>query len=242
MTKNFILLALIFFTTLSFSQDKKVAVVSFYTDKTIGFSDLGIGSEELITRVANLRNNPDFNLTPILEKFHKTFFDEYSKKLPFQLLPEAEVLNDEAYKNFVPKLEGTEAELSRYIVYDGYKYIYEGILGKANEEGAAKLFSEADGVLFIEIHFSLVKGFGIGKTATIKMRANYRMALYNKEGKKVFAINEAARSKKTTVMVKGIPVLSPKKILPMCESAMDKLMKHLDKKLKKIAKKADKKL
>jgi hypothetical protein len=107
----------------------------------------------------------------------------------------------------------------------------------------ANIFKEnADGVLFVEIHFSLVKGFGIGGTASIKMKAYCRMALYNKDGKKVFAINESAKSKKTGVMVKGIPVLSPKKILPMCESALDRLMKHLDKRLKKIAKKADKKL
>jgi hypothetical protein len=88
MKKNITLLLLILFTSFSFSQEKEVAVVSFYTDKTIDFTDLGIGSEELITSIANLRDNPDFNLTPILEKFHKEFFNEYSKKFPFKLLPE----------------------------------------------------------------------------------------------------------------------------------------------------------
>jgi hypothetical protein len=242
MKKNLLVLLCILYASISFSQDKEVAVVSFYTDKIIGFTELGLGSEELITEVANLRDNPDFNLTPILEKFHKTFFEDYAKKLPFNLLPESEVVNNEEYKNFVPKWDKTEEELKRYLVYDGYKYIYEGFLGKKNEEGMAKIFNTSDGVMFVEIHFGLVKGFGIGGTATVKMKAFCRMALYNKEGKKVFAINEAAKSKKTAVMVGGIPVMSPKKILPMCESAMEKLMKHLDKKLKKIAKKADKKL
>lgn len=243
MKKNVLLLLLILFTSLSFSQEKKVAVVSFYTDKTIDFSDLGIGNEELIVAVADLTNNPDFNLTPILEKFHKEFFNEYSKKLPFKLLPEEEVLTNEEYIKFQPKWDKSEQELRRYIVYDGYKYIYEGFLGKKNEEGMANIFKEnADGVLFVEIHFSLVKGFGIGGTATIKMKANCRMALYNKDGKKVFAINKSAKSKKTAVMVGGIPAMSPKKILPMCESAMERLMKHLDKKIKKITKKAAKKL
>ncbi|MGH1387915.1 hypothetical protein [Kordia sp.] len=243
MKKNVTLLLLILFTSLSFSQKKKVAVVSFYTDKTIDFTDLGIGNEELITSIANLRDNPDFNLTPILEKFHKEFFNEYSKKFPFELLPEEEVLTNAAYIKFQPKWDKSEEELTRYIVYDGYKYIYEGFLGKKNEEGMANIFKEnADGVLFVEIHFSLVKGFGIGGTASIKMKAYCRMALYNKDGKKVFAINESAKSKKTAVMVGGIPAMSPKKILPMCESALDRLMKHLDKRLKKIAKKADKKL
>ena len=106
----------------------------------------------------------------------------------------------------------------------------------------ANIFKEYDGVMFVEIHFDLVKGFGIGGTATLKMKAFARMALYNKKGAKVFAINESANSKKTTVMVGGIPVMKPKKILPMCESALDRLMKHLDKKIEKITKKSAKKL
>ena len=242
MKKNFTLVFCVLFTSLCFSQ-KKVAVVSFYTDKIIGFEDLGLGNEGLIEAVINLSDNRDFNLTPMLEKFHKKFFEEYSTKLPFALLPEENVVNNTAYQEFEPKWDKSEDELRHFLVYDGYKYIYEGFLGKKNEEGMANIFKDqADGVLFVEIHFDLVKGFGIGGTASIKMKASCRMALYNKEGKKVFAINESARSKKTAVMVGGIPAMSPKKILPMCESAMEKLMKHLDKKLKKIAKKADKKL
>ncbi|MEM6719316.1 MAG: hypothetical protein AAF611_08390 [Bacteroidota bacterium] len=242
MKKNLLVLLCILYASISFSQDKEVAVVSFYTDKIIGFNDLGLGSEELIAEVANLRDNPDFNLTPILEKFHKAFFGEYAKKLPFTLLPESEVTTNKAYKEFTPKWDKSEEELKRYLVYDGYKYIYEGFMGKENEVGMARIFNTADGVLFVEIHFDLVKGFGIGGTATVKMKAYCRMALYNKKGEKVFAINESAKSKKTAVMVGGIPAMSPKKILPMCESAMERLMKHLDKKLKKIAKKAAKKL
>ncbi|WP_298508997.1 hypothetical protein [uncultured Kordia sp.] len=243
MKKNITLLLCILYASLSFSQDKKVAVVSFYTDKIIGFEELGLGNEGLIEAVLNLSDNRDFNLTPMLEKFHKKFFDDYSQKLPFSLLPEEAVVTNEAYKTFEPKWDKSEDELRHFLVYDGYKYIYEGFLGKKNEEGMANIFKDqADGVLFVEIHFSLVKGFGIGGTASIKMKAFCRMALYNKEGKKVFAINESARSKKTAVMIGGIPAMSPKKILPMCESAMDRLMKHLDKKIKKITKKAGKKL
>ena len=242
MKKNVILVLLVLFGFKMFGQEKEVAVVSFYTDKIIGFSSLKIGHEGMIEKVANLRDNPDFDLTPMLSKFHAKFFDEYAKKLPFKLKPEEEVINNEAYKAFVPKWEKSEDELKRYVVYDGYKLIYEGALGKVNEEGMANVFSDSDGVLFIKIHFDLVKGFGIGGLGTVKMKAFVRMALYNKQGEKVFAMHESANSKKTAALVGGIPVMSPKKILPMCESALEKLMKDLDKRLKKIAKKADKKL
>ncbi|MEM7186229.1 MAG: hypothetical protein AAF466_06190 [Bacteroidota bacterium] len=236
-----ILLSL-FFVAKGYAQEKQVAVVSFYTDKIIDFKELGLGSEGLITEVAELRDNPDFDLTPMLESFHEEFFNEYSEKLPFQLVAEDIVLKNEDYIAFEPKWDKSEEELKRYVVYDGYKYIYEGILGKENEVGMAKIFDEYDGVMFVEIHFGFTKGIGIGGTSTLKMKAYSRMALYNSEGKKVFAINESAKSKKTSVMVGGVPVMSPKKILPMCDSALDKLMKDLDKNLKKITKKAASKL
>lgn len=224
-----------------FSQDKKVAVVSFYTDKIIGFSDLGIGSEELLASVLKLRDNPDFDLTPILKKFHDAFFNDYSGKFPFELLPEADVTTNQEYIDFKPKYEKDEEELKRYVVYDGYKYIYDGFAGKANEVATAKMFSDkANGVMFIEIHFSLVKGFGVGGTATVKMRASTRITMYDNNGKKVLLINESANSKKTTMMVGGIPVMKTEKILPMCESALERLMKDLDKRLPKIIKKAKK--
>lgn len=65
---------------------------------------------------------------------------------------------------------------------------------------------------------------------------------YNKKGKKVFAFSESERSKKTSVMVGGIPVVKPEKILPMCESALTELMGDLKKRIAKIVSKAEKKL
>lgn len=223
------------------AQKKKIAVVGFYSDKIIGFNELGLGHEGLLTEVLKLRDNPDFDLTPILKQYHEKFFNDFSKDFPFELLDEKTVVNNEAYKAFVPKFEKDEEELKRYVLIDGYKYIHEGILGKKNEEGVAKIFSDvADGIMFVEVHFGFVKGFGVGGTASVKMKAYTRIALYDKTGKKVFAINESAKSKKGTVMVGGIPVMKTKKILPMCESALEKLMKDLDKRLPKIVKKTAK--
>lgn len=229
-----------------FAQDKtekKVAVVSFSTDKTVDVSDLGLnGVKAVADQLLDLKNDPNFNLTPILEKYHTAFFDSYAKKFPFALLPENEVITNPEYKEFQPKFSGKETESAFSLLnYPGYKEIYEGMLGKANEEGIATIFKEeADGVMMTRIHFSLVKGFGIGGTATVKMRVYARIALYDKTGKKVWVINEHEQSKKTGVMVGGIPVLEPSKLLPMCESALEELMKDLDKRIEKIVKKSEK--
>jgi hypothetical protein len=229
--------------TTSYGQKKKVAVVTFYANKMVEFKELGIGSEELIKNILDLRDNPNFNLTPLLEQYHTNFFSEYAKEFPFELLPESAVVDSKKYQDFQPKYHLTDYDALNYLNYGNYKYIYEGILGKDNEEGIAKLFAdEADGVLFVNIDFAFEQGFGIGKTMSIKIRATTRIALYNTKGEKVFAFSESERSKKTGVMVGGIPVVKPEKILPMCESALTELMGDLKKRIAKIISKTNKKL
>lgn len=236
-------LILLFSIHSGYGQKKKVAVVTFYANKMIEFKELGIGSEELIKDVLDLRDNPNFNLTPLLAQYHSNFFNDYAEALPFELLPESTVVDSKKYQDFQPKYQLTGYDAKNYLMYGKYKYIYEGPMGKVNEEGIAKLFAdEADGVLFVYIDFAFEKGFGIGKTMSIKMRATTRMALYNKKGEKVFAFSESERSKKTGVMVGGIPVVKPEKILPMCESALTELMSDLKKRIAKIISKTSKKL
>ena len=241
--KNYLSVLLLFLAFSGYSQKKKVAVVTFYANKMIEFEELGIGGEELIKNLLDLRENPDFNLSPLLEKYHSNFFNDYSQAFPFELLPESNVINEEVYKSFVPKYELNSYDERNYLVYNGYKYVYEGFLGKYNEESLAKMFADkADGVMFVNINFAFEKGFGIGKTMSIKMRATTRIALYNKKGEKVFAFTENERSKKTGIMVGGIPVVKPEKILPMCESALEELMGDLKKRIAKITSKSESKL
>jgi hypothetical protein len=228
---------------LGFSQKKKIAVVTFYANKMVAFDDLGVGLDFLLRDVLNLRDNPNFNLNPILNQYHDNFFNNYSKELPFELISENEVLNNAAYQAFQPKFDLSKYEAKNYLMFDKYKYIYEGLGGQANEVAIAKLFADkADGVMFVNIDFALEKGFGVGSTATVKMRATTRMALYNKTGEKVFAFSESERSKKTSVMVSGLPIITPEKILPMCESALTELMGDLGKRIAKIVKKTEMKL
>jgi len=234
---------LVFSASATYGQKKKVAVVTFYANKMVEFKELGIGSEELIKDVLDLRDDPNFNLAPLLATFHSNFFNDYAKAFPFDLLPESSVVNTEKYQSFEPKYDLNDYEARNFLNFGDYKYIYEGFLGKYNEEAMAKMFQdEADGVMFVYIDFAFEKGFGVGKTMSIKMRATTRMALYNKKGEKVFAFSESERSKKTGVMVGGIPVVNPEKILPMCESALEELMGDLNKRIAKIVSKTEKKL
>ncbi|MCZ8196512.1 MAG: hypothetical protein O9267_02750 [Flavobacterium sp.] len=237
-----ILVVLLLATTLvSSAQKKKVAVVTFYADKMVDVSELG-GLATIIKEVTNLRDDPNFNLTPTLEKFHNDFFNEYSKQFPFELMPEQEVLTNPNYISFEPKYEDKYFDRN-YLLYPNYKYIYEGFAGKYNEEGIAKaLGDKVDGVLFVNLNFAFQKGFGIGGTSTLKVRATARLALYNKKGEKVFAFFEGEDSKKTAIMVGGIPVISAEKVLPMCNSAMEELMGDLQKRIAKIVKKSEMKL
>ncbi len=235
---NYLFVTILFFMSfLGFSQKKEVAVVAFYADKNIDLSDVGLSGAAIISELAN---DSSFNLQPILEKFHTKFFDEYAKKFPFEISPEQIVLTNSEYQNFEPEFD-TRVGKNQYAVIDGYHAV-NSHYGKNNIKNLSKIFADKDGIMFVYITFSFQKGFGVGGTATTKMQAYTNIVLYNKKGEKVFSINESANSKKTGAMVGGVPVMKVDKVLPMCESALEELMKDLDKKLQKIIDKSAKKL
>ena len=100
MKKHFMLALLVLCTTMGFAQ-KKVAVVTFYADKIVDLSDVGLAGLAAIT---DLKNDPNFNLKPLLEKYHERFFNTYAKEFPFEFLPEATVTGNSGYQAFKPSL------------------------------------------------------------------------------------------------------------------------------------------
>lgn len=82
----------------------------------VDVSELG-GLATLLKEVTNLRDDPNFNLTPTLEKFHSDFFNEYSKQFPFELMPEQEVLTNPNYISFEPKYEADKYFEKNYLLY-----------------------------------------------------------------------------------------------------------------------------
>jgi len=240
MSSSKLLLSLLFVLTFTkiYSQDKKVAVVTFYADKRVGMSELGM---DMTADLLKLEEDPNFNMKPLLNNFHDSFFDNYSKSFPFQLVSESQVISNEGYKAYVPDDRPSIAKDIRYTAVDGYKVI-DYMWGTSNEKNLAKIFNQYDGVMFVSLHFDFEKGIALGGTGTVKINAYANMALFDKNGKKVFNIRENARSKKTSAIVGGIPIMKPEKILPMCESALTELMSDLQKNIPKIIKKTEAKL
>ncbi|MGB3465936.1 MAG: hypothetical protein WBA74_11730 [Cyclobacteriaceae bacterium] len=233
------------------AQRKKVAVVTFYVNKHIGFEALG-GGAALAGSIASLSEDPKFDLTSVLNNFHDVFFTEYAEQFPFDLLPEEEVLNNAEYQDYVSNFGETNDEerdklFQQYITYEGYKPLIEtaslgnkNLKAKSNEMRMLEIFEgKVDGVMFVYLDYGFVKK-SMGLAAGIQAYA--RMKLWNTEGKKVFKINEVATSKKSVPVVAGVPVMKVDKLLPLCENASEELIEDLGKRLKKIAGKADKKL
>lgn len=237
--KLFVFLLFISIFTTAYSQDKKVAVITFYVDKRINMDDLGLSQAADLLK---LEEDPNFNLTPILTSFHTQFFEDYAKSFPFQIVPEADIFNSPDYKAYVPDDRNPADTKRRYTAIEGYKVIEyaEGMLD--NKKNLAKLFAQYDGVMFVYINFAFEKGFAINGTGTLKARAYSNIVLVNNKGNRVFNIHEYATSKKTGTIVGGIPVMKAEKVLPMCESALTELMADLQKRIPKIIKKADAKL
>lgn len=243
MKTKLITLTLALFSIFSIqAQDKKVAVVGFYTDKIIGYDSLDEENQGLISAMASLPFNPDYKLDGIFEKFHAKFFKDYAPKLPFKVIEEDSILNDSSYINFKTPKRNYKTPDS-VLVYDGYKYMREGFLAKRNAKAiAATLKDKSDGVMFVTVDFNFTNGTGIGGTRLIRIKANVRMTVYNSQGKKVYTFKEGARSKKTITMLKRVPIIKANKIMSLCDDALNRLMKDLDKKIAKVTKKAGDKL
>lgn len=189
----------------------------------------------------------NFNLQPVLDNFYKTFTEEYSKQFPFELLPESEVLENPDYMAYKGRFnESKDADRSklfqRYLTPKTYKPLVKSLTKgeKSNQMQMVQMFKDkADGVMFVSMGYEFIKK-PVPFTAGI--RAYVRIQIWNKEGKKVLGIMEYGTSKQTVGIVGGIPIMKVEKLLPLCESASDKLVADLNKKMKKITAKAAKKL
>ena len=240
--KNKSILIALFFLTLctdALAQTKKVAVVTFYVVKQIGLKDFGGAAQAASMK---LSDDPNFNMVPLLKTFHDQFFSDYSKSFPFELLPESEVVNNEAYKAYVPvgtATEGPLKDLQYCVPVDGYKVVLP-LMGHENERNLLSIF-KTDGVMKVYFDFDLVK-VGFGGMGVVKVNAHANIALFNSAGDKVFSIKEDGRSKSVSPLVAGVPVMTTEKIIPMCQSAVEELMSELNKDLPKMIKKANAKL
>lgn len=242
MKKLFVLfyLPLIILSASVYAQDKKVAVVTFYADKQIDISRVATKSAD--ASITKLCNDPEFDMTSFLKNFHDQFFKNYAQKFSFQLLPEHEVINNSGYKDFSPNDPASAGALRDELTLaaKGYKVVLP-LKDNGNEKKLADMFASADGIMKVYLDFSMEKK-GLGGVALVKVNASVHILLFDKTGKKVFSTTETAISQLSGSQVAGIPFFIPKKILPLCENAMDELMIKLQEDMSKIAEKAEGKL
>ena len=200
----------------SINSQKKVALTSFWVSKHIGFEQIG-GNAGLVAAIASLSEDPNFNLQPVLDNFYKTFTEDYSENFPFELMSEEDVIKRPEYIAYQGRFnEGKDADRSklfqRYLTPKGYKPLVESLFKgeKSNQMQMIKMFKDADGVMFVSMGYEFIK-----KTVpfTAGVKAFVRIKLWNKEGKKVFAINEYGISKKSVGIVGGIPIIDRKSVV-----------------------------
>jgi hypothetical protein len=243
---NLRLLAGMFFLLLTahvFAQDKKIALVTFYSDKKIGGTGLGTASESLI-------NDPSFNLKPLVDKSYERFVNEFAKDFPFKLIDNNEIVGNAEYKSYRSKfLADTTKGINKlsgiqYVTAKDLIFAYGDNPGLVKEENRdqcnfMKIFPNADGTMFVVMDYefeSRMMGLGAG------IKASLNIFMYDKKCDKVFRIRESAPSKGKVPAVAGIPVMDPKKIQPLCQDATDELFDDLKGRLAKIVKKSAGKL
>jgi len=166
-------------TTPTFGQ-KKVAVTTFWVDKHIGFDKLDENAG-FTAALASLLEDPRFNLQPVLDNFYNTFTKDYAKQFPFELMDEKDVIDTESYQNYETRWgEGNDKDRSllfqRYLTAEGYKPMMESLRNKGEKSNTMqmlKMFTEADGVMFVSMGYDFVKKavpFTAGVQAYIKIK------------------------------------------------------------------------
>lgn len=228
-------------STVSFSQEKKVALVTFYGDKKIGGTGMGSIGESLMKDAA-------FDLQPLVEKAYQRFVNEFAKDFPFTLIPASEISGNPAYQSYQSSMLADTAKTTnkllgiQYAVVKGMIFAYgdnQGLLSEAKRDpcNLAKIFPDADGILFVSMDYefeSRAMGFAAGATAYLNL------FLYDKKCDKVFRIREFGVSKGKVPAAAGIPIMNSQKIQPLCEDATEQLFEELKGKIGKIVKKSAK--
>lgn len=226
-----------------FAQDKKVALVSFYSDKKIGGTGVGSAIESLI-------NDPNFDLKPLVDKSYERFVNEFAKDFPFKLIDNAEIVGNAEYKAyhsiFLADTSKTSNKLMgvQYVTAKDLIFAYGDIQGFTKEEkrdpcNLIKMFPTADGTMFVSMDYEFeARAMGLGAG----VRAFLNIFLYDKKCEKVFRIRESAPSIGKVPAVAGVPVMKAEKIRPLCEDATEELFKDLKGRIGKIVKKSTGKL
>jgi len=185
-------------------------------DKRIDTSDF----KGDIAGISQLIQFDDLMLQPIAEKLKEDFFTDYTKVLPFKIIPEEDVINSNEYKAVN---DGLRSFLGAFMsIPKGYKYI------PATEKDAQNILKSlgADAVISITAIYKLEKTISIGGFGIARVRATLYVTCTDKDGKSLMDSYSVAYSNKDLKFALD-GLFNAKQILPLCEEATENVSAEL---------------
>lgn len=183
-----------------------VAVVSVVADRKIDMSDFkGLGA-----MVSKLSQSKDFKLDDVVNQIRNDVFEEYAPYLPFELMKERDVLNNEIYRNFYNEM-GIDAKRLSYTTPKGYQII---LMNKKNHAKLFEAFPEAGGLMYLRADYKLSKTKGGLLGGEAKVLSRYHITVVDRTGKKVLERTNWAVSDGIIKFAFG-GIMDAKQIMPL---------------------------
>lgn len=203
----------------------KAAVAIVGVEKYINYSE----DFEIPQLVQRLAQSDKFDLQPVAENLHEKTFGAYTEVMPFNLIPEEQVIGTERYKNFELYNEGYEDAIEGKTNFITVKNYHKYPPRSMNQSRRAKMFEampdEAEAMLMVELSYklfqenSLIPGVNKGK-----IEADLDLMVVNPDGERILNINKKADSDGSMKVVLDAAILDPEKVQPLVQEATDKVM------------------
>ncbi len=198
---------------------EEAALISIYCDKRIDMSDFG-GLAALVNQLAQ---DKSFQLKPLAVKLRDDMFGKYAAGLPFQLIPEAQVIGAPAYRTF----ETQKFSLNKafYDAPDGYVFY------PLNDDVAYRVlldaFPDVEAFMVCSAYFKLTKEFAIAGFGTARVTSFVTVLVLDRNRQVILRKSTYAGSDDTIKFALG-GVFDASEILPLCVQATDKAARKFE--------------
>lgn len=200
----------------------KATVHSLLINRMIDTSDFPM----LGAIISSFAQSDKMDLTPMVVKLERDMYGDYSKQLPFGLVPETELLANSTYVNEISEVKS--AMSSWYLAPTGYA---KSPLNKKAAIAMASAFPDSNASVSINISFRLktkggisVGGFSTGRAAIV---ATVDYLVLNNQGDVVLQKTSIQPSQKTIGVVMG--AFKADALPEMCSDAADRALAEFNK-------------
>ncbi len=198
---------------------EQAALISVYCDKRIDMSDFK-GLAALVNRLAQ---DESFQLKPLAVKMRDDMFGRYAAGLPFQLLPEKQVIGAPVYRTF----ETQKFSLSKAFYDAPEGYVFYPLSDDVAYRVLLDAFPDVEAFMVCSAYFKLTKEFAIAGFGTARVTAYVTVLALDRERKVILRKYTWAASDDTIKFALG-GVFDAKQILPLCVQATDKAAKKFE--------------